>query len=138
MVEHFTDLAAVEAEMTVGKVNEAHTHAENEQVDVVTLSHGVKWIITSLITVWLVVHTVLLFEVVTMGVTGEDVLVVSQGQIVVVSVLIIENDHSVAGTSHAIESEISSVGLSNELVVAVGGDDSTECAHGHLGQGIGL
>ena len=65
MIENFTDLSSVKSEMTVSKVDEGNTHDKDEQVNVVTLTMWVKWIITSLVTVWQIVDVVFLFKGVT-------------------------------------------------------------------------
>ena len=62
MVEHLANLSAVESEVRVHEVDERNSAHEDQQPGVVSLSLGVKRIITKFVTVRQVVHVVLLLE----------------------------------------------------------------------------
>ena len=68
MVEHFSGLALVEAEVAMGEVDEGVNGTEKNEVGVVGLTLGLKGIITQHVTVGLVVHVVFFLKGVAVGV----------------------------------------------------------------------
>ena len=126
VVEHFTDLSSVKSEMRVREVDEGNTHDEDDKVNIVTLTMGVKWIITSLVTIWLIVHVVFLLESVRVAIRGENVNMVKKSLIVMVSEWVVKGEDSVAGTFEAIDGKEFLVTLGNELVVTISGHDGSE------------
>ena len=86
MVEHFSNLASVELKVRVGEVAETDQTHENDQVRVISLALGLERIVSHLVTIRQIVNVVLLVPLVTVRVTREDLVMVVQGQFVVVSV----------------------------------------------------
>ena len=79
MVQDLADLSAVELEVRVSEVSESNTTNEKEQVRVITLALGLKWIIAQFITIWQIVNVVFFLPGVTMRVRCENVLVAIMG-----------------------------------------------------------
>jgi hypothetical protein len=75
VVEHFTNLAAIEAEVGVSEVNQADTHKKDQHVGVVCLTLGLKRIVTQFVAVRQIVNISFFFKRVTACIGGEDVLV---------------------------------------------------------------
>ena len=81
MVECLTNLPVVESEVGIAQVAEAHNSSEDDQEWVVTITRWVKWIVSKLIAIWLIVNTGLLLEGMAAWVSREDVLMVVQWQV---------------------------------------------------------
>ena len=75
MVQDLADLSAVKLEVRVSEVSKRNTTHEKEQVRVVTLALGLKWIIAQFITIWQIVNVVFFLPGVTMRVRCENMLV---------------------------------------------------------------
>ena len=95
MVQNFTHLSLIESEMSPCQVSKSNTSHEDNHLWVVTISIWVKWIVSELVSVWLVMNTGLLFESMAIWVGREDVLMMVQWQIVQVSVWIVKLNASV-------------------------------------------
>lgn len=75
MIEDFSNLASIELEVEVSKVNEEDDAPEHNEHRVIKLTHGIKWIITDFISERLIVGVSFLFPSRSMGVTtGENML----------------------------------------------------------------
>lgn len=68
MVQNFADLPSVKAEMTVGEVDEGDAGAENDQPGVVSLTLGLKRIISKFVPIRLVMDVLFLLPGVSMGI----------------------------------------------------------------------
>ena len=88
MVEDLTDVAFVEVEVSVRKVDKADDGDKDQHPRVVTTALGIERIITELITVGQVMNVVLFFPGVASSVGREGVLMVPHREVVLVSVVV--------------------------------------------------
>lgn len=73
MVEDLAQLAAVEPEVCVAEVREAHDSEEQKKVRIVELALVLERIVSQLVTIGFVVHVRLVLPVVTTCVAAENV-----------------------------------------------------------------
>lgn len=130
MVKHFARVSPVEVEVSVREVHEGNNSDEQEQVRVVSVATGIEGIVTDLITVGQVVDVVFLFPGVAASVRRERVLVVVQGQVVLVTVVVGDLVSEVARGFESFDCDESLIAIGDKLVVAVSLDDGAKTSEG--------
>ena len=80
MVESFTELSIVKSEMECCKMSKTNCCTKQEQIRHLSVSMGIKRIISELITEWLVVGVGFVYNQVCMRVWGEDIFVTVIGE----------------------------------------------------------
>ena len=116
MVKYLSSLSSVKSKVCVGKVAECNCASEDQQQWIVSIAKWVKWIISSLVAVWLIVDAGFLLKDMATWVSREDVLVMVHWQVIVMSVWVVKLDTSRGSGLHAIKGHSLPINWSNELM----------------------
>ena len=100
-------------------MHEADDSCENQKTWVISVSVGIERIISKFVTIWFVMDSSLLLEVMTTWIGREDVLVMVKWQVLQMSVRVVNVHCGHRGSLHASEGYHLLVDRSNEFVISI-------------------